>query len=242
MRCVLVFNGDSDWDWWTIERAEHQQKEWVEPVPGAGAGAFRFMHSGRISDACVEGPSHEMLALAEAIEKRKSEGFRRCAVTYRIGASNPRVDTFALSSPRNSTEPGILTIEEADELAANIRETLKDYRPPKVDEPEPAPVKTTITTLTTTLAAKEEWVRRKVNAREKLLEDLKVFDLKMHQKRMTMVGELQALDAAIVGGKKDFDEAKAELAKALEPCEAVEVKEGMYEYKYSLSEETVGEQ
>lgn len=113
MKLTLVKCEGMD-DWYTIERAEHDGREWLEST---GPNTKSFMRSARISDACVEGYSSEMLALAEAIEKRECESFKRCAVD----ATSDRVEFW---SPRNSQRPGIASWAEADELAALIRTTL----------------------------------------------------------------------------------------------------------------------
>lgn len=86
------------WHCYIIERAEHD-------------GSARF------SDADVEGSREEMLAIAEAIEKRGNAHFRRCAVT----AVHEPVRFW---SPRNSTEDGIVSYAEADALAQEIRARL----------------------------------------------------------------------------------------------------------------------
>lgn len=97
-------------DWYTIELAEHDNKYWEEPTKHG----FRLMYSGRISDACVEGPASEMLAIAEAIETNNSISFKRCAVY--MTASSAKFE-----SPRNSKQPGIVSHMEAQELASEIR-------------------------------------------------------------------------------------------------------------------------
>lgn len=108
---------------YTIERAEHENKFWFDIVKEeSGFTYHRAMHSGRFSDyADVEGSAEEMLAIAEAIEKRTSVAFKRCAV-YVLG------EEVAFKSPRNSTRPGKCSLAEADELAAEIREKLSGNR------------------------------------------------------------------------------------------------------------------
>lgn len=97
-------------DWWTIERVDHPNERWMKPVQYGSA----LMYSGRISDACVEGTSMEMIELAAAIENGLSESFRRCAVERVEGG-------YLFSSPRNSREPGFLSLEASRELARDIR-------------------------------------------------------------------------------------------------------------------------
>jgi len=111
MRCELIANDDPDWDWYTIERKEHDGRTWMEPFPEGGGASL--MLSARPSDACIEGPKEEMLEIASAITKGESVSFKRCAAR-KVG------DTYELLSPRNSQTPAVLTLEEAAELADDI--------------------------------------------------------------------------------------------------------------------------
>ena len=79
MKIVLKKSGALD-DWYTIERAHHENRQWLEPT---GPNSMRLMYSGRISDACVEGTAAEMLEIAKAIKARGSASFKRCAVPSR---------------------------------------------------------------------------------------------------------------------------------------------------------------
>lgn len=94
-------------DWYTVERAKHEGRQWFEP---AGPNCMRFMDSGRISDACVEGTAEEMREIALAIKARSSVSFKRCAVS---------VDGKEVSfwSPRNSSTDGVVPLEDADAFA-----------------------------------------------------------------------------------------------------------------------------
>ncbi len=98
-------------DWFLIEKAEHANKMWFEPMEGGGQA---LMTSGRISDADIEGTKEEMLALAVAIELRTSESFKRCAV--RVNG-----DDVFLWSPRNSQREGHVSLADADELVKQMR-------------------------------------------------------------------------------------------------------------------------
>jgi hypothetical protein len=50
-------------DWYTIVRAEHDGREWPEQV---GPNCFSWMMSERlVPNACIEGDSYEMLAIAK---------------------------------------------------------------------------------------------------------------------------------------------------------------------------------
>lgn len=107
---IVVVKSDNMSDWYTIERAEHDNQRWMKPTEYGAS----LMYSGRISDACVEGTAIEMLELAAAIENGQSESFKRCAVRW-------TKDGYLLSSPRNSQHPGLVSHKLALELAADIR-------------------------------------------------------------------------------------------------------------------------
>lgn len=100
-------------DWYVIDRANHDGRSWMEPREYGAA----FMCSWRISDADVEGPASEMRRIAEAIETRGGFNAKRCAV--RVCG-----DLVEFWSPRNSMRRGVVTLANADELAAQIRATL----------------------------------------------------------------------------------------------------------------------
>jgi hypothetical protein len=101
-------------DWYVIERAEHDGRTWEERT-GPHSSALRC--SSRFSDADVEGYAGEMRALAKAIDERRYESFRRCAV-------DARTEPVKFWSPRNSQKNGEVTYTEAAALAAEIRATL----------------------------------------------------------------------------------------------------------------------
>lgn len=109
----------SDWhwlsDWYVIELKEHDDKVWVEPTLHGG----RLNHSGRFSDADVEGSKEEMLSIAAAIKARGSESFKRCAV--RVNG-----DDVFFWSPRNSQRQGHVTLAIADALADEIITVLNN--------------------------------------------------------------------------------------------------------------------
>jgi len=110
----LTVRGGSLDDWWVIERAEHGGREWFERT---GPRSSALMCSSRIGDADVEGTESEMLALADAIDGHGAARFKRCSATW----GN---DGVWLSSPRNSTEPTLITHARAIELAAKIRQKV----------------------------------------------------------------------------------------------------------------------
>lgn len=107
----LVGSDDGSHDWYTIERANHANRVWLERT-GPNSSAIRY--SGRLGNADVEGTLEEMRAIGEAIRARKSVEFRRCAVEVFEDGS------VALWSPRNSVERGFVTLARADHLADQI--------------------------------------------------------------------------------------------------------------------------
>lgn len=107
----LVFlRSDGMDDWWSIERVEHDGREWMQPT----AYGHSFMRSARVSDADVEGTREEMGEIADAIEARKSFHAKRCAVEV-VG------DSAQFWSPRNSQRRGSVSLAVADLLAKQIR-------------------------------------------------------------------------------------------------------------------------
>jgi len=99
-------------DWYLIERAVHDGKEWwKEDEHGAS-----FMRSARISDADVEGTLAEMKGIAKAIRARGDVSYRRCSVSV-VG------DRVRFSSPRNSEVLGEVPLAVADALADDIEKT-----------------------------------------------------------------------------------------------------------------------
>lgn len=101
-------------NWYTIERADHANKSWLEEDKD---GNLSSRYSGRIGDADVEGPAGEMVGIAEAIRKRGKAEYKRCAVEV-FGK------TVEFWSPRNSRRRVRCSIEEADELASQIEREL----------------------------------------------------------------------------------------------------------------------
>lgn len=97
-------------DWYVIERAVHDGRQWLEHVPGG----LSLQCSSRFSDADIEGTMEEMQAIARAIIERGKAHFKRCSVDACASS------TVFFSSPRNSTRNGEATLEAADALAAEI--------------------------------------------------------------------------------------------------------------------------
>lgn len=105
---------DSDWDWWIIERAEHDGRSWMERT---GPNSMSLRCSSRFSDADVEGDSGEMRAIARAIQERGSFSAKRCSVEV-------AGDEVRFCSPRNSSVDGVTDLACADALAEMIEKTL----------------------------------------------------------------------------------------------------------------------
>lgn len=115
---LKIVQSDGGGDWFSIERAEHDGRMWLEPTEYGS----KLMCSSRICDADVEGNFDEMRAIATAIRERRGlTVFGRCAV-----ACYPNQVRFW--SPRNSHEEGVVSFEEAEDLAAQI-EALPDFVP-----------------------------------------------------------------------------------------------------------------
>lgn len=108
----LTLRKSSD-DWYVIERAEHDGRQWLEPYEHGLA----LRCSSRFSDADVEGSADQMMAIAVAIEMGARVKFKRCAV-------DATGDLVRFWSPRNSQEAGVCRFDEATELAAQIRREL----------------------------------------------------------------------------------------------------------------------
>jgi hypothetical protein len=113
MKIILEKCGISE-DWYSIVRAEHDGREWYEN----NGNYTQYMLSKRlVPNACIEGNSYEMKELAKAIRSRTDLSFKRCAVKFVEGV-------VYLYSPKNSTAPGIVSIEEVDELAIQIEKEI----------------------------------------------------------------------------------------------------------------------
>ena len=105
---TLVRSGALD-DWYCIERAAHDGREWPEPTKYGAA----LMRSARISDADVEGQCYEMLGIASAIKSRGRYSAKGCAVRMDAGRAY-------FWSPRNSQREAWVPLAVADALADQI--------------------------------------------------------------------------------------------------------------------------
>lgn len=115
MTALILCECDGVDDWYTIERREHENKSEIRHIPEWGC--MGLFYSGRISDCDVEGTAEEMLSIAKAIEERGSFSAKRCAVSI-------DGDKAAFHSPRNSMRDGVVSLADADALAAEIRAKL----------------------------------------------------------------------------------------------------------------------
>ena len=120
----LVRNEDPDWDWWTIERAEHEDKHWMRKTEYGQA----LMYSGRIADACVEGDSGDMREIAKGILTGEGYHGGRCCVEI-------EGDLAFFHSPRNSQDRGSVSLDVAKALAKQIAKELGAQGKAKIDEP-----------------------------------------------------------------------------------------------------------
>ena len=115
-------------EWYTIIRAEHDGRVWFESV---GPNASRYMSSERLSpEACIEGDREQMLEIAAAIQRRGEAHFKRVAVHFEADGAHFR-------SPKNSEHDGVVTLAEADELAAQILAELGTTAPKTAGEAMP---------------------------------------------------------------------------------------------------------
>lgn len=108
----------SDWmdDWYTIVRAEHDGRDWMEQL---GPNSARYMCSERLSpEACIEGTADEMLAIAVAIKCRGSVRFKRCSVRV-----EGNVAYFC--SPKNSEHDAAIPLAEAHQFSEQVFKELK---------------------------------------------------------------------------------------------------------------------
>lgn len=102
-------------NWYTIEKAEHDGREWFEPTEHG----HQFMKSARISDASVEGTLTDMKWLSRAIRERRAEYLKRCAVRV-----NGEYAFFW--SPRNSEHECRVPLKWADDLADQIERAVAE--------------------------------------------------------------------------------------------------------------------
>ena len=102
--------------WYTIIRAEHDGREWIENID---TNTSRFMCSERLSpEACIEGTKEEMLDVAKAIKNNGLAKYKRVAVSFAFGG-------FVFWSPKNSEHEAFISVEDADEFAEQVFKELK---------------------------------------------------------------------------------------------------------------------
>ena len=118
---ALVHNEDMG-DWYCIEWAHHDGRSGLRAEE---AGCYSFWHSGRVSDADVEGYAEHMRGIAKAIRERGFYSAKRCCVEVH---DDGRVE---LHSPRNSTGGSEFVSYEvalalADEIDARLGLEVSD--------------------------------------------------------------------------------------------------------------------
>lgn len=117
-RELTIRKSDAMGDWYVIEWAEHDGREWMERSQRY-PNVSNFMRSARVSDADVEGPGSEMRAAAQAIIERGEFSARRLEV--RVAG-----DSTFLSSPRNSSFEEEVPYTRALALAHKILATVEE--------------------------------------------------------------------------------------------------------------------
>ena len=130
-RKLTLVKSEGMGDWYVIEWAEHDQRGWMEMREAEGYKYGAWCWSGRVADADVEGHASEMAAIADAIKSGGSASFRRCE------AMRLQDGSYALSSPRNSQTPGVITAQQATHLTAEIERVLQRLSPSSPPEPTP---------------------------------------------------------------------------------------------------------
>lgn len=117
-RPLTLVKSDGLPDWFVIEWAEHDGREWFEKTSEYRSS---FRRSARVSDSDVEGTSSEMIAIAIAIENGESIYFHRCAAVHVEGS-------YLLSSPRNTQYEQVITMSQAKHLANEIRRVIAEAK------------------------------------------------------------------------------------------------------------------
>ena len=112
----IVLNKSEDSDWYLIERAEHDGRDWIQTeTDDGGQTSGTCMVSARISDACIEGTSEHMIGIAHAIEKGGEYNAKRCAAKT-VGGR------VLFHSPRHSQVRASVSMTAAMRLAVSIRQ------------------------------------------------------------------------------------------------------------------------
>jgi hypothetical protein len=111
MKITCKKSDDID-DWYTIEKAEHDNYYGLHEIAENCSSVY---WSGRIADTDVEGSLYEMREVAEAIRDKRSISFKRIGIIF-----SKDEETVFFYSPRNSRMAAMINIDEANELAAEI--------------------------------------------------------------------------------------------------------------------------
>ncbi len=110
---LTISKGSFD-DWWVLERIEHDNKTWNEPMEYGS----RYCMSRRLEKTTdIEGPAREWSAIRKAILDETTISFTRCSIEH-------RKQGFLIESPRNSQEPILISASSAIYLANEIERKL----------------------------------------------------------------------------------------------------------------------
>ena len=115
MKLALIKCGEDDW--YSIENMENGD---YDAMLQLSPNCHSLIRARRICDACVEGSSFEMKALAQAIKDGRKIEFKRCAVEVR-----KRLQEVNFWSPRNSRTKATIYLPDALEFAEQILKELK---------------------------------------------------------------------------------------------------------------------
>jgi hypothetical protein len=129
IKCIVVQQKHMGDDYWTIERAAHDGRKWMQRL---GPYSQAFCLSSRLGEpsadpkqhnnADVEGYGSEMLAIAHAIEHGLLHGPGPSAIaSFTRCEARVTEDGVELMSPRNSRFPVTISHDNAKQLAADIR-------------------------------------------------------------------------------------------------------------------------
>lgn len=119
MKIILV-QSDYGNDWYTIQRADHEGRAWLEEVH---KGCLALMCSERLSpESCIEGDAFDMIELARCILKKEDCESTRCAVMF-------EGEFVYFWSPRNSLHKTPVGIDDATEFAHSVlTQLITGYR------------------------------------------------------------------------------------------------------------------
>ena len=136
IKCIVVQQKHMGDNYWTIERAEHDGRNWMQPL---GPHSSAYCLSSRLGEpsaepnmhnnADIEGDSYEMMAIAKAIENGLAfgPGHQSAQVSFRRCEAVVTEEGVELMSPRNMRFPVVISHANAKALAEDIREKVNGY-------------------------------------------------------------------------------------------------------------------